>query len=69
MFLNFSHCDFLWRNESVRGHAAHTVNAHRDVLSCFHYLPAAVLFASIHEFKALFFNMCLLHWGDKKNMK
>lgn len=70
MFINLSTCDLssgkIYLLEDVH---THVKCSQRYCFVFFHYLLVAILFPNIHEFKVLFFNMCLLHWGDKKNMK
>lgn len=61
--LNCKFTDFTSDNllEAHKG-SEQLQGSHTHCPPCFHYLPAASLFTTVHEVKVLFFNMCLLLW-------
>lgn len=48
----------------------HMLNAHKDIVLCFFIIYWLLVCSQVFmNLKFYFFNMCLLHLGDKKNMK
>lgn len=46
------------------------LNAHKDIVLCFFIIYWLLVCSQVFmNLKFYFFNMCLLHLGDKKNMK
>lgn len=46
------------------------LNVHTDTVLCFFIICWLLSYSQVFmNLKFYFFNMCLLHWGDKKNMK
>lgn len=69
VFINFSSCD-LSSGKMCLVEDMHTCYMRTDSVLCF-FIICWLLFCSqvFVNLKFYFFNMCLLHWGDKKNMK
>lgn len=69
MFINLTMVTFHLEKCICYRICIYVLNAHIDIVLCF-FISAGCFYSQVFmNLKFYFFNMCLLHWGGKKNMK